>query len=298
MLLSKKLELSGHSASIYAVSSYQGKIYTASGDRFVARWDVEKGIQDNFSIKTDASIYAIQFLQNSSILIIGTSTGAFHVIDTQNKKEVRFIVQHSSAIFCIRENNFKNQVCITDADGNCSVWDSTTWELILFIPLLVGKIRDILFSLDGEQMYFACQDGYIRIFDTTFFNELNTIQGHKDGANCLAFFPFKKDVLISGGKDGLLKVWSLKNQQCVLQIPAHNFGIYRILFVKDGKYFVTISRDKSIKVWNATDCSVIQKIERKNGGHSHAVNDVCLVEENSLCTVGDDKRIIYWEVSI
>ena len=297
MILTKKLELTGHSASIYAVGSFQGKIYTASGDKFVARWDIESGMQDNFSIKTDSSIYAIQFLQNSPFLILGTTAGAFHIIDIENKKEIRFIVQHSSPIFCIRENSSKNKVCISDADGNISIWDKTTWELILFIPLLVGKIRDILFSSEGDQMYVACQDGTIRIFDT-YFNEIKSLVAHKEGVNSLAFFPLKKNVLISGGKDGFLRVWNLKTEECLLQIPAHNFGIYRILFIKDGMYFVTISRDKSIKLWNAVDCSVIQKIERKNGGHSHAVNDICLLDENHVCTVGDDKRIIHWEVSI
>ena len=298
MILSRKRELSGHSASIYAVSAYQGKVFTASGDKFVARWDLEKGAQDNFAIKTDASIYAIQFLQHSPILIIGTSSGAFHVIDTESKKEIRFIIQHSVAIFCIRENLSKNQIVITDADGNISIWDKTTWELILFIPLLVGKIRDVLFSLDGEKMYLACQDGTIRIFDTTYFNEEKSLVAHKEGANCLAFFPLKNNVLISGGKDGFLRVWNLLTDECILQIPAHNFGIYRILFINEGKCFVTISRDKSIKVWNALDCSVLQKIERKQGGHSHAVNDACLIAENQLCTVGDDKRIIHWVASI
>ena len=58
------------------------------------------------------------------------------------------------------------------------------------------------------------------------------------------------------------------------------------------------SEDKSIKIWNASDCSVISKLERKQGGHSHAVNDICKLDEHTLCSVGDDKRIIIWDAFI
>jgi WD40 repeat protein len=298
MKWNKRIELIGHAAPIYAVCSSQTKIYTASGDKFVARWDISEAKQDNFAIQSENSNYAVAKLENSSHLVIGTSSGAFHVIDTEAKKEVRHIIQHSVAIFAIQENPQKNQLYIGDADGNLSIWNKENWELILFLPLLVGKIRSVLVSENGELIYLACQDGTIRIFDTQFFNEQEIIKAHKAGVSCLAFFPTKKNVLISGGKDGYLRIWNLQTNKAVLEIPAHNFGIYKIQFFNHGKHFSTVSRDKSIKVWDATDCSVISKLERKQGGHSHAVNDICKIDEYSLCSVGDDKRIIIWDTIV
>lgn len=295
MLLHKRVELTGHAASIYAVCCHDDKIFTASGDKFVARWDVLQEKQDNFAIKTEFSNYSIEFLSETNLLIVGTSSGAFYVIDVINKQELHYIVQHTSAIFSMKENTFKNHLYVSDADGNLSVWNCITWELIIFLPLLVGKIRSLLVMDQGESICLACQDGTIRKFDTRFFNEQWVFKAHKEGVNCLACFPNKKNVLISGGKDGYLRIWSLDSRACVLEIPAHNFGIYTVLFFNNGSHFCSVSRDKSIKIWNSFDCSVIQKIERKQGGHSHAVNDVCKIDEQTLCTVGDDKRIIVWD---
>ena len=298
MFVKKRVELTGHAAPIYAVFSRENALYTASGDKFVARWNIQESKQDNFAIKSESSNYAISVLHDEQILIIGTSSGAFHVIDTLQKRELHHFVQHTVAIFSIKENLTNNQVYITDADGNLSIWDKKTWELILFLPLLVGKIRDVLLSEDGKYIFLACQDGTIRSFDTQFFNEKLVLKAHKDGVNCLALFPEKKNVLISGGKDGYLRVWALNTNACVLEIPAHNFGIYKIEFFNNGKHFCTASRDKSIKIWNASDCSVLSKLERKQGGHSHAVNDICKLDEHTLCSVGDDKRIIIWDAFI
>ncbi len=298
MHLIKRLELTEHAAAIYAVCNQNEKIYTASVDKFVVRWDSRQAIQDKFAVKTEASNYAIALVNQSQQLIIGTSLGALHVVDIESKMELRNIVQHTSAIFSIKENLFNNHVYVSDADGNLSVWDKFTWELILFLPLLVGKIRTIVVSENGESIFLGCQDGYIRKFDTQFFNEQISFFAHKEGVNCLAFFPLKDQVIISGGKDGYLRVWSLKLNTCVLELPAHNFGIYKVLFFNEGNHFCTISRDKSIKVWNAKDCTIIDKIERKQGGHSHAVNDICKIDETTLCSVGDDKRIIFWDAEI
>lgn len=295
-MVSKVREIVGHVASIYSIDGHKDLVYTASGDHFVARWNIESGLQDAFSIKAEKAVYALKLISTQTILAFGTNSGSIHVVDIENKKEIRHFVQHKSAVFCIQENEFKNQVYSTDADGNLAVWKKDTWDLLLFIPLDCGKIRSIAVSSNGEQIYLACQDGNIRIFETNGFNEIANFFAHENGTNSLAIFPTNSNFLISGGKDGYLRVWNLIDFSVQIEIPAHNFAVYQILFINEGKTIVTSSRDKSIKIWNARDCSFIQKIERKHYGHSHAVNDLWKKDENHFVSVGDDKRIILWQL--
>lgn len=295
-MVSKVREIVGHVASIYSIDGHKDLVYTASGDHFVARWNIESGLQDAFSIKAEKAVYALKLISSQTILAFGTNSGSIHVIDIEEKKEIRHFVQHKSAVFCIQENEFKNQVYSTDADGNLAVWKKDTWDLLLFIPLDCGKIRSIAVSSNGEQIYLACQDGNIRIFETNGFNEIANFFAHENGTNSLAIFPTNSNFLISGGKDGYLRVWNLIDFSVQIEIPAHNFAVYQILFINEGKTIVTSSRDKSIKIWNARDCSFIQKIERKHYGHSHAVNDLWKKDENHFVSVGDDKRIILWQL--
>lgn len=295
-MVSKVREIVGHVASIYSIDGHKDLVYTASGDHFVARWNIESGLQDAFSIKAEKAVYALKLISSQTILAFGTNSGSIHVVDIEDKKEIRHFVQHKSAVFCIQENEFKNQVYSTDADGNLAVWKKDTWDLLLFIPLDCGKIRSIAVSSNGEQIYLACQDGNIRIFETNGFNEIANFFAHENGTNSLAIFPTNSNFLISGGKDGYLRVWNLIDLSVQIEIPAHNFAVYQILFINEGKTIVTSSRDKSIKIWNARDCSFIQKIERKHYGHSHAVNDLWKKDENHFVSVGDDKRIILWQL--
>jgi len=261
MKLEKRLEINGHAGAIYScVFQVPHYIFTGSGDKFVAKWNLVTGTQEAFSIKCDQAVYAIQLIQDQQVLVIGTSAGSIHIIDLQHKKELKHYVQHKSAIFCIKENVSKQHFYSTDANGNLAVWNSNSLELLLFLPLLLGKIRNVQLNENGKQIILSCQDGSVRIFDTNNFNELVSFQAHEQGCNDAVISPLNPSVLFSVGKDGLLKCWNLTTLQLIISIPAHNFGIYQLEFLNEGKQFVTVSNDKIIKLCENKKHMVIQKI--------------------------------------
>ncbi|MBP6459135.1 MAG: hypothetical protein KA264_03465 [Crocinitomicaceae bacterium] len=296
MPIQKLREITGHAAAVYSVDFFNHNIYTGSGDKFVTRWDIHSGNQDQFAIKAESSVYKIKVIPFKNQLIIGTSTGDFHVIDLMDKKEIHFFKQHKLAIFEIAFLESKKLVFISDAEGNVSVWSLENWKLIIYLPFDCGKIRSIIFSKDNEKAYLACQDGKIRIVSTSTFNLIDSFEAHSMGCNVLVFHPLKGHVLFSAGKDGFLRCWDLLNQKQVIAIPAHNFGIYGLHLLNNNSNLISISRDKSIKNWDINTLNPVCKIERKQGGHSHAVNGIVGVDDSTFVTVGDDKRILFWSL--
>jgi WD40 repeat protein len=87
----------------------------------------------------------------------------------------------------------------------------------------------------------------------------------------------------------------LNSNQCEKSIPAHNYAIYDILFLNE-KSFVTLSRDKSIKIWIKETLSVLQKIDAKSKGHKHSVNSIVKLDDSSFATASDDKTINYFSL--
>lgn len=282
----KAKEIQGHAGAIYACT-FDGKyVYTGSADKFVTRWNLEEGTQDHFAIKFEKSVYTLEINQN--ILFVGLSDGSLHIFDLEERKELKFFTQHKEAIFSITANSIKAHLYVGDADGNISVWDLNTFELLIYIPLNAGKVRDIAVEENGERFALACQDGTVRVIESSYFNEVSTISAHKDGATSVLFY---KDQIISGGKDAMIRSWNLSDESKVLEIPAHNYAVYGINKVGDS--IVSISRDKTAKVWsNQLDFS--KRLDFKEGGHRHSINDMVVLNENEFATVGDDKRIILW----
>lgn len=288
-------EIVGHNGAVYTCAVDDQFIYTGSADQYVARWLQKEGIQDKFSIKMDQSVYAIEFINSNKQLVVGLSNGSVHIFDLELKKEIKHFVQHIKPVFSITGNPFTSQFYVGDADGNFSIWDSTTFELLLYLPLDCGKIRNICISEDGALVVISCQDGTTRVFETLCFNEIITLDSHKGGATVAHFHSLDSTILLTGGKDALLKVWDWKSGTQLKSIPAHNYVIYDIIFLENGNKFVTASRDKSIKIWDSLLYDVLQKLDFKVGGHKHSVNSLAKLTEESFSSVGDDKKIIIWE---
>ena len=294
-MLTKIKEVSGHVGAIYSCTKSNGFLFTGGADKIVAKWNLETGDQDNFSIKLSNSTYSIKIIKDD-VLAIGLSNGDLHLIDIALKKELKFYKQHKSSIFSIKTNLFKNHFYTSDLEGNLAIWDCETFELLSFLPLNCGKIRKISINSIGTLISLACQDESLRVFETQFYNEIYNSKKHKDGATSVIFHPKNDDLLISGGKDAFLKVINWRGNKIISEFPAHNFAIYDIVSFADYNIFITVSRDKSIKLWNLENYSFITKVEKKDGGHSHSINALEITEFNSFVTVGDDKKIINWQI--
>ncbi len=298
MRFRKQKQISGHSAGIYSLA-YDGEyIYSASADKYVARWNVKDGTQDKFAIRFETAVYTICLINDAQHLVVGLADGGIHIFDLANRQELKFYTQHKKAVFEIKENPVKHHFYVTDADGNLSIWNAVDFSLLLYLPLDSGKIRRIAVQDNGELIALACQDETVRIIETEFFNEIELLRAHEGGTTAVMFHPIHSELLLSGGKDALLKCWNWKEKKLISAIPAHNFAIYDLIAINNGENFISISRDKTIKIWNSETLSFLQRLDTKSGGHSHSINSIICLTEDSFATASDDRRIIFWEEDI
>lgn len=284
--------ITGHAGAIYDAFKLDNFIFTTSSDKYTVRWKIAEGIQDKFAIKSDFSAFKIALVNNDKTLVIGSSKGNLHCIDLSAKEEVKNLAQHKSSIFSITENRLNKEFYTTDMQGYFCVWCTETLELKLTLPLACGKIRHCALNEDGSNVSLSCQDGKIRILETTFFNEIITFKAHPSGVNVSLF---DGPYLITGGKDAHLRKWDLKTQKVLIEIPAHNFAVYDLIKMKNGSY-VTASFDKTIKIWNS-ELQITERLDKRAGGHTHTVNRLVKLSNEEFISVGDDKKIIHWSLN-
>ncbi|GAB1863217.1 DDB1- and CUL4-associated factor 13 [Camponotus japonicus] len=89
-----------------------------------------------------------------------------------------------------------------------------------------------------------------RVFAKPFVGNL---EGHKDAISCICKHPSQLSTLLSGAYDGEVKMWNLAKGTCIRTLLAHDGIIRAATFVPDGKRFITIGDDKTIKTWDATN---------------------------------------------
>lgn len=286
------MHLATHNAPIYAlcVGESNEVFFSGGGDRFVAKWNVNTGLQLPFTVRTESPVYALVLDNPSSMLFIGCSDGKIHAVNTETKAEVKAWSLHHGGVFDLKIDFQRRRLLAAGGDGVLSVWDLPSMQLLRTIPLSDGKLRQIALSPDGNKLAVADNQGPVHVLDALNFHSDATLTAHADGSMSAAWHP-TKPILITGGKDAYLRCWnSADNFKEVLNFAAHLSGIYSIVFLNDGKRFATCSRDKSIKIWDAQTLDPLQKIEYAQGGHKHSVNKL-LVLDSKLISAGDDRQL-------
>lgn len=282
-----------HAASVYTltVGSDRASFFSGAGDKFVVKWNSDTLQQQAFAVKLEQPVFSILHIPAFQLLVIGTSQGDLHVVDLVEKKEIRHFTTHRLGIYSLLFHEKEKQLIVAAGDGSFSIWHLPSFELIRHIPLGEFKLRALALTVDGYQLAIACGDEKIRIFETFFYNEIYTLQGHKEGVTSLCYHP-TKNALMSGGKDGLLKVWNTKEDyKLLLELPAHYSTIYHISFSPNKKNMLTTSRDKSYKLWDAETLEVKVKQEASGTGHTHSVNAALWLDDEHFITAGDDRKI-------
>lgn len=289
----------GHKGPIYTLSKGRnGKFFSGSGDGRVVEWKGAGPDEGELIVTIPKAVFSLLLLSDERTLLIGNEAGGLHVIDLEKKLEIQLFEVHQKGIFGIVDIG-NGKIACTGGDGSLSIWNvtnNTSAPLKLYrqIPFGDEKLRQMVLSPNGEMLAMACGDGTIHVLDTDVFNELHTLDGHKNGATCVAYHP-SKPVLISGGKDGHLRFWHCgENYRALYVVPAHGGTLYSIAFNASGDQCATASRDKTIKLWDPGSFDPTGRLERTNGGHTHSVNDVLWLGD-TMITGSDDRTIRLWQ---
>jgi len=114
----------------------------------------------------------------------------------------------------------------------------------------------VSFSQDSKEIIAGGSDQCLYIYDRESDNRILRIDAHDDDVNAVCFGDVTSKILISGGDDGICKVWDRRtlsedNPKPVGMFAGHTDGITFVKPKGDGTYFLSNSKDQSIKLWDA-----------------------------------------------
>jgi WD40 repeat protein len=295
--VSKIAHFSGHKDAVFALgkSTQANSFYSGGADGYIVEWDIESKQNGKLLIKVPRPVYCLHTMQKEQLLLCGTAEGNMHIADLTARKEIRNIEAHVSGIYDIKET--ANHLITAGGDGKILIWGKENFDLIKELHYASKSARVIAIHPNENRIAVGYSDCFIRFFDAKYFELLNEIKAHDNSVFGLAYSGNGQE-LLSGGRDAILKLWHQElNLSSKQSIPAHLLHINAIQFNPESKFFATVSMDKTIKIWDALNLSLLKVLDKaRNDGHLSSVNKILWHNSQQFITCSDDKTIMMWEL--
>ncbi len=195
----------------------------------------------------------LRFSKNAKVLIagggLGGKQGKVVMWDVTTGERIGAVGNETDAVLTADLSADQQFVAIGGSDKRVRVYQTKDGKATGLIKKHTEWVTAVSYSPDGKYLGTADRNGGIEIWETGAEPKpYNSLTGHKSAVTALAFMP---GVLASGGEDGTIKLWSVKEGTESKSWNAHAGGVLWVEFTPDGK-IVSCGRDKIAKVWDAT----------------------------------------------
>lgn len=288
---------SGHRGPIYSLEagSESHFIYSAGSDGWVVQWNLQKPDVGKVLAHIDGTVYAMKLDQEKKILWVGQNFEGIHGVLISDQNRVFSIAIPQKAIFDICFLGI--QAWIAHDHGLITVIDKESNQVIKHIKAGDKSARKICL-LGEEKLAIGFSDGFIRIFNARFELE-NSWYAHDQSVFSMVY-DSENNHLLSVGRDAKIKRWMVNTgkSSLVQEVAAHIYAVHDLVMSPDKQFFASASMDKTIKIWNSKDLTLLKVLDSpRYGSHKNSVNKLIWSKfEDYLVSASDDKNISIWKI--
>ncbi len=278
----------GHKQSVYCLcNDDNGGFFSGGSDGYVIHWPQGNNNEGKLFATLPEAIYSMAVLPKLAMILVGGQSGTMYYLKQGNAPISQKL--HTKGVFGIHVLS-EDKILTVGGDGTLIVSDWYT-RIHKSIRLSEQSLRAIHYS--KSMVYVASSDGNIYILN----EDLEIQESRKAHGNSVFALETVNDYLVSAGRDAKLKVWDSEGKNSYT-LDAHWFTIHAVKSNPAMSFLATTSMDKTIRLWNAHDFSLLKVIDNvKFEGHKSSVNGCVWLSDTMFVTCSDDTSIKCWQIN-
>ena len=288
---------SGHNAAIYALAPVADGLVSVAADGFLVHWhreDVDLGRL--IARVEDGKFLCVQPLPGGGF-VAGSLDGGVHWLYPGEEVRNRHVAAHRRGTFSAL---VVGEELFTGGGGGALVrWPVGGQRQLETLPLSPNSLRAIAYDAVYDRLAIGASDGCLYLLARADLHVLAKIEAHQPSVFTVAF-SWDGTRLFSGGRDAHLSAWNIDasgSPTLRTRVPAHLSTLNQLALSPKGEYLATAGRDRTVKLWTAAGLQLLKVGEGvRDRGHVNSVNTLAWLDEQTLVTAGDDRRILEWRL--
>ncbi|KAL7419706.1 pre-mRNA cleavage and polyadenylation factor (CPF) complex subunit [Cryptotrichosporon argae] len=175
--------------------------------------------------------------------------------------------------------------------GQFTLWNGSSFNYESITQVHDDAIRSMAFSHNGQALVSADKSGMIKYFTPQLTN-IKGFQGHREACHGVAWSP-NDERFVTGGDDGLVKVWSYREAREERALAGHGWDVRCVDWHPTKGLVVSGSKDMLVKFWDPRTGKELSTLH----SHKAVVNAVnCNPEGHIVATAGGDGTIRLFDI--
>ena len=280
-------------------------ILTGGADKRAYLIDAKSGVPAK-GFAYPSSVTAVAFSANGKTFAVGNADGRITTYDTKELKYKKIYKEHTLDVTSISFNPVNDHIISASKDGSAKIWDGVSNGSLFNLKSHTASVNGVVCSPDGKTIATASSDNTVKLWDAATgemkssfdagSKEVTAITWSADGkyiatggmggsvavwempagtkaletnfksqVNAIAF---TGDVqyLAAAGADKKIIIWNIATKAVAKDFSAHDGDVTGIAFSDNGKLFISVSKDMSLKFWDVTNLKIGKKKFMKDAG--------------------------------
>ncbi|XP_044331188.1 U4/U6 small nuclear ribonucleoprotein PRP4-like protein [Triticum aestivum] len=249
--IAKIATLKGHTerATDVAFSPVDNCLATASADKTAKLWNSDGSLLMSFDGHLDR-LARLAFHPSGKYLGTASFDKTWRLWDINTGTELLLQEGHSRSVYGVSFHPDGSLAASCGFDASARVWDLRSGRLYC---TLIGNVKPVLgvgFSPNGHLVATTSEDNFCRIWDLRTRQMLYSIPAHKSLISHVKFEPQEGYYLATSSYDTKAALWSTRDYKPIKSLSGHESNVTSLDISGDGQQIVTVSLDRTIKIWS------------------------------------------------
>ncbi|KAI9361667.1 hypothetical protein DFJ73DRAFT_814003 [Zopfochytrium polystomum] len=300
------------------VFSPDGQLLASAGeDKSVRIWDAATGHELHTLVGHTGIVVSVAFSPDGQHVLSACVDGSARMWNVFTAQEVRRFEGHSGLVGCAKFSPDGRRVATGGEDKTLRMWNAETGEQLWCVKAAhLNTVYASSFSPDGSHIVttsseFPYEDiGSFKLWETATGRMVCKVAptGKRDGIRWRVSFSPDGQRVVLVGTDQMVKVLDVSavlagsggaagtvsaSSQEVVKMVGHTRSVEDARYSTDGRFIVSVSSDKTVRIWDAASGRELHSLE----GHTGMVVAATFSPDGELiATASLDKTIRIWRV--